>query len=89
MIKRLEKEAEWGREYKEDLCRSFLRLSAIVQPEVSKETALSLTEKLNIPQLKEFICAYEKKAENFMPVRPQLYAAKQDKTDKQNKAFEI
>lgn len=89
MLKRLEKEAEWGREYKEDLCRSFLRLSAIVQPEVSKETALSLTEKLNIPQLKEFICAYEKKAENFLPVRPQLYAAKRDKTDKQNKAFEI
>lgn len=89
IISVLEKEAQWGRRYKEDLSGEFLKLSAVVQPEVSSQTAKSLTDKLSIEELKEFIGAYEKKVQEFMPMKPQLFADESTVSDSQNKAFEI
>lgn len=89
IVKSLHKEAQWGRKYKEELSLKFMKLSAIVQPEVSSETAKSLTEKLSVEQLKEFISAYEKKADKIIPIKPQLYAVQQENKSRENKAFEI
>ncbi len=89
IVKSLHKEAQWGRKYKEDLSQKFMKLSAIVQPEVSSETTKSLTQKLSVEQLKEFISAYEKKAEKIIPIKPQLYAVQQENKSRENKAFEI
>lgn len=88
-FEKLEKEALCGRQYKEDLCKNFLRLSAIIQPEISRETAQSLADKLSINELKEFILAYEKKAGDFLPIKPQLYTNQQEEKDTGNKAFKI
>ena len=59
-IKAMEKDAFFGRQYKADLCMSFIKLSAIVQPEISADTTKNIAEKLSVEQLKEFISVYEK-----------------------------
>lgn len=89
ILSKLEKEAVWGRKYKEDLSREFLKLSSVVQPEVSGNTINSLVNKLSIDELREFISAYEKKAREFMPLKPQLFAEEKSGADSGNKAFEI
>lgn len=88
-IKTLEKDAFFGRQYKADLCKSFLKLSAIVQPEISADTTKNIAEKLSVEQLKEFISVYEKKAQEVLPVKPQLFVNRKNETNNNNKAFEI
>lgn len=82
-------DAKWGREYKSSMRSKFVRLSAVVQPEISAETAESLCEKLSIAELKEFIGAYEKQADKIFPCKPQLFCNKDKKQNTKNSAFEI
>ena len=88
-IKAMEKDAFFGRQYKADLCKSFIKLSAIVQPEISADTTKNIAEKLSVEQLKEFISVYEKKAQDVLPVRPQLFTDNKNQLNNNNKAFEI
>lgn len=72
--------AKDGIYYRESLTGEVLRLSAIVQPEISRETMSSIAKGMTVAQLNEFKSAYGKKAEQKIPVVPQLYREK-TKTD--------
>ena len=75
-IDSLRKSAEDGAYYRDTLTADVLRLSAAVQPDISRETMESLTKGMTIAQLREFRSAYEKhRAEELAPA-PQLYSEK-------------
>ncbi|MDP4119463.1 MAG: hypothetical protein Q8876_00180 [Bacillota bacterium] len=77
-IAELQNLAKDGQAYKNELQNEVIRLSAIVQPEITKKTIESVTDKLNIDELKEFKKAYEAKSADFLPPRPQINAHKQE-----------
>ena len=73
-IETLKQSAKDGVYYRDSLTGEVLRLSAAVQPEISRDTMEALAKTMNVAQLCEFKNAYEKKLdESFAPV-PQLYA---------------
>ena len=73
-IETLKQSAKDGVYYRDSLTSEVLRLSAAVQPEISRDTMEALAKTMNVAQLCEFKNAYEKKLdESFAPV-PQLYA---------------
>lgn len=64
----LEKRAMVGDEYRQELEGEVLRLSALAQTGISRDTMASAMKGLSLAQLKEFASAYKKKAEDsFMP----------------------
>ncbi len=90
-LKKLLDEAQWGREYRENLCKSFVRLSGVVQPEISAGTARSICKRLSVDELRECVGAYEKKADRLLSYAPQLCSEneKSNADSKKNRAFEI
>lgn len=87
--KSLEKDALWGKNYRQDMRTKFLRLTAVVQPEISESCAKSIAQKMSVEEMKEFILAYEKKAEEFLPVKPQTFSEKKKEKDNKNNEFEM
>ncbi len=80
----LKQSAKDGVFYRESLTAEVLRLSAAVQPEISRETMECVAKSLNISQLKEIKSAFEKqKHQEFAPV-PQLISRQ---SKKQTEAF--
>ena len=79
-IKRLEKKAGIGEQYREELLKEVLRLSAVLQPEISEKTMRNSLESLEVCELKEFLGAYRKKAEKKFA----LCSLKADKTAAKN-----
>ena len=72
-IEGLKKSAKDGVYYRDSLTSEVLRLSASVQPEISRDTMECVTKGMSVAQLNEFKNAFEKKlSESFAPV-PQLY----------------
>lgn len=68
----LKQSAKDGVFYRDSLTAEVLRLSAAVQPDISRETMESVAKSLSISQLKEIKTAFEKqKQQAFSPV-PQL-----------------
>lgn len=72
----LKKSAKDGVFYRDSLTADVLRLSAAVQPEISRETMESVAKSMSVAQLKEFKTAYEKKRSELLPLTPQLYGEK-------------
>ncbi len=71
-IGNLKQSAKDGVFYRDSLTAEVLRLSAAVQPDISRETMESVAKSLNISQLKEVKTAFEKqKQQAYAPV-PQL-----------------
>ena len=71
-IKELKSAAKDGVYFRDSLTAEVLRLSAAVQPDISRSTMESLTKTMSVAQLKEFKDAFEKqKSKEFMP-KPQL-----------------
>lgn len=82
--------AKDGVYYRDKLSGEVIRLSATVQPDISRETMESVVKSMTVAQLNEFKSAFEKqKNESFVPA-PQLYNAKNKNngTDK-NSQFRI
>lgn len=78
-IENLRQSAKDGIYYRDSLSCDVLRLSASVQPDISRETMESVVKNMTVHQLKEFKEAFEKqKNKNFMPV-PQLYGKNENK----------
>ncbi len=77
-IEQLKKQAQDGIAYRNALESEVIKLSLIVQPEISQKTIESIVSKLSIEELKEFNYAFEKKAAQIMPPKPQLFAEQKE-----------
>ena len=75
-IKELKSAAKDGVYFRDSLTAEVLRLSAAVQPDISRSTMQSIAKTMSVAQLKEFKDAFEKqKAKAFAP-KPQLCGKK-------------
>ena len=89
-ITRLEKRAEQGDEYRAEIESEFLRLSAIVQPEICEKTIKRVAQSLDVKEMREFCAAYRKKAEEtFSPVARLMHKDKDISDAEKNKEFSI
>ena len=88
-IKNLKSSAKDGVYYRDSLSAEVLRLSAAVQPEVSRETMDCIAKSLSVAQLDELKRAFEKKLGNSVMPKPQLYTSKSKKDSQSNREFSI
>lgn len=88
-IEGLKKQAADGAVYRNSLVSEMLRLSAIVQPEISRKTMKVVADALSVEELKEFCSVYRGKSEKLLPPKPQLYIDKADKKSENNTEFKI
>ena len=88
-IDNLKQSAKDGVYYRESLTAEVLRLSAAVQPDISRDTMETVARGMTVAQLGEFKAAYEKmKNEAFAP-EPQLYGGKAKQSGASNGQFTI
>lgn len=88
-IDNLKQSAKDGVYYRESLTGEVLRLSAVIQPDISRDTMESITKSMTVAQLKEFKTAFEKKKnESVVPV-VQLYNEKNKSNAVSNGQFRI
>lgn len=88
-IDSLQQSAKDGVFYRDSLTGEVVRLSAVVQPDISRETMESIAKTMTVAQLKEFKTAFEKKKnESVVPV-PQLYNEKNKSNAVSNGQFKI
>ena len=88
-IDNLKQSAKDGVYYRDSLTGEVLRLSAVVQPDISRETMETVAKQMTVAQLKEFKTAFEKqKNESVVPV-VQLYNEKNKSKTESNGQFKI
>lgn len=88
-IDELRKSAKDGIFYRDCLTNDVLKLSATVQPDISRETMESIAKSMTVAQLREFKMAFEKqKNAEFINV-PQLYREKNINKIETNGQFRI
>ena len=75
-IDSLKSSAADGEYYRETLTAEVLRLSAAVQPEISRDTMESIAKGMTMAQLREFRTAFEKRRAEKLAPAPQLYSEK-------------
>ncbi len=80
-IGELKKSAKDGVYYRDSLTAEVLKLSAYVQPDISRETMESVTKGLSVAQLKEFKTAFERQKNQEVAPTVQLYSEKNKKTN--------
>lgn len=88
-IDSLKQSAKDGVYYRDSLTTEVLRLSAAVQPGISRETMESVTKGMTVAQLKEFKNAFEKQRAELIPVAPQLYTEKKSTKSDANGQYHI
>lgn len=88
-IENLKQSAKDGVYYRESLTGEVLRLSAVVQPEISRATMESIAKSMTVEQLKEFKNAFEKKKNDVFAPMPQLYSGKSRDRAVTNGQFKI
>lgn len=88
-IETLKQSAKDGVYYRDCLTSELLRLSASVQPEISRETMESVAKSMTVAQLKEFKTAFEKKKNEQFSAVPQLYSEKNKNKTVSNGQFRI
>ena len=88
-IDSLKQSAKDGVYYRDSLTTEVLRLSAAVQPGISRETMESVTKGMTVAQLKEFKTAFEKQRAELIPVAPQLYTEKKSTKSDANGQYHI
>lgn len=88
-IDELRKSAKDGVYYRDSLTSDVLRLSAYVQPDISRDTMEELAKSMSVAQLKEFKTAFEKKKNAEFSVIPQLYKEKTNNQTESNGQFRI
>lgn len=68
--------AKDGAYYRDSLTSEVVRLSALVQPDISRDTMEKVAKSMTVPQLCEFRNAFKKQKESDFDVTPQLYRDK-------------
>lgn len=71
--------AKDGAYYRDSLTSEVVRLSALVQPDISRDTMEKVAKSMTVPQLCEFRNAFKKQKESDFDVTPQLYRDKNEK----------
>lgn len=89
LIDELERLANEGKEYFNDLKREVMRLCALTQPEINSEVMASVTSKMNLSELKAFKKAFQTKADEIFPAKPQLDCLKKSIKNKKIVDFKM
>lgn len=87
-IDNLKISAKDGVFYRDSLTSEVIRLSAVVQPNISRETMESVAKSMTVAQLKEFKTAFEKEKLSAVPM-PQLFSDKNKNKTASNGQFKI
>ena len=87
-IENLKSSAKDGAYFRDSLTSEVLRLSAAVQPEISRDTMECITKSLTVAQLTELKTAFENKLGGSVIPKPQLFGSK-NKDNSDNKEFSI
>lgn len=88
-MERLKSEAEYGKAYREELEQSFVKCAGLAQPEIPVEVIRRVAQGMGMDDLKCFEKAYRKKAEEILPLTPQLAAAQKPEGSGANAQFKI
>lgn len=89
LLKQREQEAEYGCAYRTRLEASLVRSAGIFQPELPCETVRRMAAGLSLADLQCMEQAYRKKAEQVLPLRPQLAAEESAAQRESNAQFRI
>ena len=73
--------AKDGAYYRDSLTSEVVRLSALVQPDISRDTMEKVAKSMTVPQLCEFRNAFKKQRDSGFELTPQLY---RDKNNNKN-----
>lgn len=84
----LREQAACGRQYREALEKSVVRLCGIVSPEVPHEAMERAAQAMQLDDLQAFEKAFRKRAERRLPLTPQLAPAEQ-RASTENREFQI
>lgn len=87
-IQSLEKDAECGRVYRENLVNDIKRFSLLSKSGISSSTMDTIVKALPINELCELRSVYEKRASNSLPIVPQSYKL-QEENRNENQEFTI
>lgn len=68
----LKDDAEYGRQYRGELEAGFVKYAGLAQPDIPTETLRRVASEMSAGDLKCFENAYRKKAEELLPLTPQL-----------------
>ncbi len=88
-MERLKSEAEYGKACREELEQSFVKCAGLAQPDISAEAMRRVAQGMGMDDLKCFEKAYRKKAEEILPLTPQLAAAQKPESSGGNAQFKI
>lgn len=88
-IGKMKTEAECGRVYREELKKSFVKCAGIAQPGIPAEAMKRVAESMSIEDLKCFEKAYRQKADEILPLTPQLAAVQKQEHPGENAQFKI
>ena len=88
-LESLEREAAFGRAYREELVKSFVRCEALSRPELSSEAVRRAAENMSVGDLECFEAASRKQAEKTVPLSPQLAGEEKRETADGNESFRI
>jgi hypothetical protein len=88
-MERLKSEAECGRSYRAELQKSLVRFAGIAQPEISAEVMNRVAEGMGIEDLKCMEKAYRRRADEILPLTPQLAGARKPEKSGGNTEFRI
>lgn len=77
----LTQKANDGEIYRRQLMQEVEKFMSIVLPEIKNETVEEMTKSMTVEQLKELSIAFEKKAAEVIPIKPQLFRTEEKKTN--------
>lgn len=70
----LEKQAEDGKAYREELTLEVIRMGLITLPQISGENLSAICERLSTGEMRELKKAFDQSADKIVPIKPQLKA---------------
>ena len=89
LITSLKEKAKIGDVYQKELKQEMLKLSAMVQPEISLDLMKNVAEKLSIEELKSFRDSFKIKVSNIIPPKPQFATEQLEISGNRNVQFKI
>ena len=88
-MEQIKTEAEYGRIYRAELQKSFVKCAGIAQPGIPAEAMKRVAEGMSIEDLRCFEKSYRQKANETLPLTPQLAAAQKQEGLGGNAQFKI
>lgn len=88
-VDNLKQLAKDGAYYRESLTSEVVKLSAFVQPDISRDTMEKVAKSMTVPQLCEFRNAFKKQRDSSFEAVPQLYNDKNNNNSDSNGQFTI